>query len=64
MKSEKKSEGARISLVPRLDVDIEARNWELESTFLKYVVRLHMELRFEIRDPIHWNWTITRNHIS
>jgi hypothetical protein len=41
-----------------------SRNWELESTFQNSIVWLHVELRFEIRDPISWNWTITRNSLS
>jgi hypothetical protein len=48
----------------RLDVDIGAWNWELELAFLNFVVWLHIELRFGIREPIPWNWTITRNSIS
>jgi hypothetical protein len=48
----------------RLDVDIGAQNWELEPTFLNSVVWLHVELRFEIRGLILWNWTITRNPAS
>jgi hypothetical protein len=51
-------------LIPRLDVDIGARNWELESAFLNSLVWLHMELRFGTRDSIQWNWTINRNSLS
>lgn len=34
------------TLIPRLDLDVDigAKNWELESTFLNYVVWLHTEL--------------------
>jgi hypothetical protein len=53
-----------ITLIACLDVDIGAQNWELKSTFLNSVVWLHTELKFEIRDPIPWNWTITRNSLS
>jgi hypothetical protein len=38
------------NLIPRLDVDIGARNWKLESAFLNSVVWLYMELRFGIRE--------------
>jgi hypothetical protein len=51
-------------LIPRLDVDIGAQNWELELVFLNLVVWLHVELRFGIRGPILWNWTITRSPLS
>jgi hypothetical protein len=50
--------------IARLDVDIEAQNWELESIFLNFVVWLYMELRFGISDPIPGNWSITRNPLS
>jgi hypothetical protein len=53
-----------ISFISRLDVDIGAQNWELESAFQNPVVWLHVELRFGIRDSIHWNRTITRNTLS
>jgi hypothetical protein len=36
----------------------------LESAFQNPVVWLHVELRFGIRDSIHWNRTITRNTLS
>jgi hypothetical protein len=49
------------SLLPRLDADIGAQNWESESAFQNSVVCLLMELRFRIREPIPRYWTITRN---
>jgi hypothetical protein len=49
------------SLIPRLDLDIGAQNWELESTFLNFVVWFHVELRFGIGCSIPWNWPITIN---
>jgi hypothetical protein len=31
-------------LIPRLDIDLGARNWKLESTFLNSVVFLHIRV--------------------
>lgn len=50
-------------IISRLDVNIEAQNYELESPF-RIIMFGCMELKFGFRDPIHWNWTTTRNSLS
>jgi hypothetical protein len=37
---------------------------EIRISFQNSIVWLYMELRFRIRDPILWNWTITKNSFS
>jgi hypothetical protein len=36
-------------LIPRLDIDLGARNWKLESTFLNSVVFLHIRVCLGVR---------------